>query len=82
MPDTVPVIFDLNPDVAAALQDPVTRARVERMIVRTARPASVERLFDAMDAMSATAEQRGVTAELLQQELAAYNAERRGLDAP
>ena len=78
MPDTIPVTFDLDPETAAALQDPATRARVERLIERTARPATIDRLFEVMDAMSAEAERRGLTDELLDEELAAYNAERRG----
>ena len=78
MPDTIPVTFDLDPETAAALQDPATRARVERLIERTARPATIDRLFEVMDAMSAEAERRGLTDEILDAELAAYNAERRG----
>jgi hypothetical protein len=81
MPDTntVPVTFDLDPETAAALGDPATRARVERMIRRTALPpaAGVERLFAAMDALSEEARRRGLTDEILEEELAAYNAERR-----
>ncbi len=81
MPDdvrTVPVTFDLDPETATALEDPATRARVERLIRRTVKPASVERLFEVMDAISAEAERRGLTDEILEAELAAYNAERRG----
>ncbi len=78
MPDTVPVTFELNPEIAAALEDPATRARIERLIERTARPATVERLFEVMDSMSAEAERRGLTYEILEEELVAYNAERRG----
>lgn len=78
MPDTVPVTFELDPEVAAVLQDPAARARVERLIERSARPATIERLFEVMNAMSAEAERRGLNDEILQEELAAYNAERRG----
>ncbi len=79
MPDiqTVPVTFEVDPETAAALEDPVTRARIERLIRRTVRPASIERLFEVMDAMSAEAARRGLTDEILDAELAAYNAERR-----
>ncbi len=80
MPDdarTVPVTLDLDPETATALEDPATRARVERLIRRTVKPASVERLFEAMDALSAEARRRGLTNEILEEELAAYNAERR-----
>jgi hypothetical protein len=77
MPDTVPVTLALNPETAAALRDPVTLARVERLIERTARPAGVERLFATMDAIATEAAQRGLTDQILDEELAAYNAERR-----
>ena len=80
MPDdarTVPVTLNLDPETAAALADPTTRARVERLIQRTVKPAGVERLISAMDALAAEAERRGLTDEILQEELAAYNAERR-----
>jgi hypothetical protein len=78
MPDTVPVIIEVEPDLAAALSDPATRARLERLVRRTLRPAAgVERLFAAMDALSDEARRRGLTDEILEEELAAYNAERR-----
>ena len=80
MPDdarTVPVTLDLDPETATALEDPATRARVERLIRRTVKPASVERLVEVMDAISVEAERRGLTDEILEAELAAYNAERR-----
>jgi len=42
LPDTIPVTFD--PKIAAALEDSATHARVERLIGRTARSATVENL--------------------------------------
>jgi hypothetical protein len=42
MPDdgpTVPVSFELDTEIATALKDPAMRARVERLIRRTVRPA-------------------------------------------
>ena len=83
MPDdtrTVPVTLELDPEIATALEDPATRARVERLIRRTVKPASVERLFEVMDAIAAEAERRGLTDEILEAELAAYNAD--GRDPP
>ena len=81
MPDTVPVSIEVEPDIAAALADPATRARLERLVRRTLKPVGgVERLFAAMDALSEEACRRGLTDEILEAELAAYNAERR--DAP
>ena len=80
MPDqarTVAVTLEVEPEIAAALEDPATRARVERLIRRTVRPGGVERLFAAMDALSAEARRRGLADAILNVELAAYNAERR-----
>ena len=77
MPDTVPVTIDVEPGAAAALEDDVRRARVGRLGSRMLRPASVNRLFELMDAISAEAERRSLTDEILEAELAAYNAERR-----
>jgi hypothetical protein len=82
MPDTVPVTIEVEPEIAAALGDPLTRARLERLIRRTLRPAGVDALFAAMDALSDDARRRGLTDEILQAELAAYNAERRDPPAP
>jgi hypothetical protein len=57
------------------------RARLERLIRRTRRPAGIDALFAAMDAMSNEARRRGLTGDILQAELQAYNAERRAPSA-
>jgi hypothetical protein len=80
MPDTIPVTLEVEPEAAAALADPATRARIGRLVSRVLQPAGVERLVAAMEALAAEAERRGLTDEILEEELAAYNAERR--DAP
>ena len=41
-------------------------------------PASVERLFEVMHTMSDEAQRLGLTQDMLDAELAAYNAARRG----
>ena len=82
MSDTVPVTLDLDPESAAALKDPATRARIERLIRRTVPRPGVDRLFAVMDEMSAEAHRRGLTDEILEEELAAYNAERRDVSPP
>lgn len=82
MPDTVPVTIEVEPGAAAALDDEAKRARIGRLVSRMLRPASVERLFEVMDAISAEAERRGLTDEILDAELAAYNAERRDRPSP
>lgn len=80
MPDTVLVSFEVDPETATALQDPSTHARVERLIQRTVKPATVARLFELMDSIGAEASQRGLTDDILNAELAAYNAELREPD--
>ena len=81
MADTIAVTFELDFKTATALDDQTIRTRVERLIWRTARPAAdadeLKRLFTAMDALSNEARRRGLTDEILQEELATYNAERR-----
>lgn len=78
--DTVDVSIPIDASLAPALENPATRAMAGRMLSRMLRPATVESLFEVMDAMGAEARRRGLTDEILDAELAAYNAERR--DAP
>lgn len=82
MPDTntVDVSIPIDAAVAAQLEDSAKRALAGRLVSRMLQPASVERLFEVMDAMSDEAKRRGLTDEILEAELAAYNAERRGSD--
>lgn len=80
MPDdtrTVDVPIPVEATVASALDDAATRAIAGRLVSRMLQPARAERLFQVMDAISAEAERRGLTDEILEAELAAYNAERR-----
>ena len=80
MPDdarTVPVTLDIDASVAPALANALTRSLAGRLVSRMLEPASVERLFEVMDAISAEARERGLTDETLEAELAAYNAEHR-----
>ena len=81
MPDdvrTVDVPIPVEAGVASALGDAATRALAGRLVSRMLQPASAERLFEVMDALAAEAARRGLTDEILEAELAAYNAERRG----
>ncbi|MBV9735977.1 MAG: hypothetical protein JO209_08710 [Acidisphaera sp.] len=82
MPDTVPVTIEVEPDAAAALGDEARRARVGRLVSRMLRPASTDHLFAVMKAIAAEAQRRGFTEEMLEEELAAYNAERRERPSP
>lgn len=75
--DTVPVTLEVDPAAANALDDAATRARIGRLVSRMLRPPSVEGLCAAIAALKAEAHRRGLTDELLDEELAAYNAERR-----
>lgn len=77
MPDTVPVMIEVEPAAAAALGDEAKRAWVGRVVSRMLQPASVDRLLAVMDEISTEARQRGLTDEILEAELEAYNAERR-----
>ena len=80
MPDdarTIPVTIEVEPAAAAALDDPATRARIGHLVSQTLHQENVQRLLLTMDALAAEAERRGLTNEILEEELAAYNAERR-----
>lgn len=84
MPDTnaVDVPIPIEAGVASALDDEATRALAGRLVSRILHPASVERLFEVIDALKADAHQRGLTDEIVDAELAAYNAERQELLPP
>lgn len=84
MPDThtVDVHIPVEASVAARLDDPVTRALAGRLVSRMLQPASIEDLFATMDTISLEAAKRGLTDEILEAELATYNAERREPSAP
>jgi len=74
---TVDVSIPVETTVASALDDAATRSIAGRLVSRMLQPANVERLFQVMDAISTEAERRGLTDEILEAELTAYNAERR-----
>lgn len=81
MDDTVNVSIPVEPEAAAALADVRAREAVGRVVSRMLRPSgAIDPLLDAMERMSAEAARRGLTQGILDEELAAYNAERRGPD--
>jgi hypothetical protein len=82
MTQTIDVAIPVEPAAAALLGDETRRASVGRFVSRLLQPASLERLFEVMDAISAEAVRRGLTDEILEAELAAYNAERRDRGPP
>jgi hypothetical protein len=80
MSETVDVTLPVEPGAAAALNDAATRALVGQVVSRMLRPASVERLTEVITALKAEAHARGLTDAVIDEELAAYNAERRERD--
>lgn len=78
MDNTVEVTIPVEADVAAALGDERTRAAIGRVVSRMLRPnEDADPLLAVMERLSADAAKRGLTQAILDDELAAYNAERR-----
>jgi len=78
MDDIVEVSIPVEADAAAALADARTREAIGRVVSRILRPRKdADPLLSAMERLSAEAERRGLTQTVLDEELAAYNAERR-----
>ena len=76
--DSVEISIPVEADVAAALADARTREAVGRVVSRLVRPSpGADPLLVAMERLSAEAERRGLTQAALEEELAAYNGERR-----
>jgi hypothetical protein len=74
----VDVSIPVEAEVAAALQDPLKRQALGRVISRWFQPQNAkDRLLDAMERLAADAAGRGLTEDILNDELAAYNAEHR-----
>ena len=79
MSTTVDVTIPVEAEVAAAFADPVRRAAIGRLVSRVLRPGSGRDLLaDAIADMKTQARMAGLTDEAIDEELAAYNAERRG----
>lgn len=79
MANLVEVAIPVEEKVAAKLRDPQRRAAVGRMLSRMLEPdAGVNRLMAAIDRLKADAQARGLTDALVDEELDAYNAARRG----
>ncbi len=84
MPDThtVEVLIPVEARLAERLRDPELRARAGEAVSEMLRKEAVERLFAAIAALKAEAHRRGLTDEIVDEELAAYNAERRDRRSP
>ncbi len=80
MPDThtVDVVIPVEARVAESLRDPELRAQAGQLVSEMLnRKLANDRLFAAITALKAEAHRRGLTDEIVDDELAAYNAERR-----
>jgi hypothetical protein len=80
--NTVDVPIPVEAGVAPALGDAAIRELAGRLVSRMLQPGSIDRLAEVMNAISDEAKRRGLTDEMLEAELAAYNAERRDADMP
>jgi len=78
MSATVEVSIPVDAEAAAALGDLRNREAVGRIISRMLRrQVGIDPLLDVMDRLAAEAAGRGLTQDILDEELAAYNAEHR-----
>jgi len=78
MDDTVEVMIPVAPEAAAVLRDARKREAVGRVVSRLLRPDQGKALvLDVMERLSADARAKGLTDQMLEEELTAYNAERR-----
>lgn len=81
MVTTVDVTIPVDVRAADELRDDRTRNAVGRLVSRVLerhRQQQIGRLFAAIERLSTEAEIKGLTDQILEDELAAYNAERRG----
>lgn len=78
MAETVDVTIPVAPDAALALDRPGVRASMGQLLssILTSQPGDA--LLHAMLALKTDAAARGLTQQIIDEELAAYNAERRG----
>lgn len=79
---TVDVTIPVEPEAAERLAQPGERERIGQMVSRMLLSGPEDRLFRLIAEMKATAQARGLTDEILDEELAAWNAERREREAP
>jgi hypothetical protein len=80
MDTTVDVTIPVDARAASELRDARTRDAIGRLVSRVLqrqRRENVEKLFTAIEQLGADAEAKGLTDDILDEELAAYNLERR-----
>jgi hypothetical protein len=74
----VEITIPVEEDAAAVLRDPMKRAALGRLVSHWVHDArDPEALFTAIERLKADAHARGLTDQIVDEELAAYNAERR-----
>ena len=74
--NTVDTAIPVAACVAAALDDEAARDFVGRVVSRMLRPASADALERAIRALKREAHEKGLTDDMIDEELAACNAER------
>jgi hypothetical protein len=80
MDATVDITIPVEPIAAAALRDERKREAVGRLVSRVLhreREQNVDLLFAVIEQLGSAAAAKGLTEQILQQELAEHNAERR-----
>jgi hypothetical protein len=80
MDGTVDVMIPVDARAARELRDTRTRDAIGRLVshvLQRQRQENVKLLFAAIEQLGADAEARGLTDPILEEELTAYNAERR-----
>lgn len=80
MDSTVDVMIPVDRNAADALRDTQTRDAMGRLVSRVLerqRREAVAQLFAAIERLGTDAAAKGLTDRILEEELAAYNAERR-----
>ena len=79
MSNTVDVTIPVDESAALELRDASRREAVGRLVSRVLerRRHNVGRVLDVMDRFATEAREAGLTDEILEEELAAYSAERR-----
>ena len=82
MSERVDVTLSVDPDTARQLGDAEVRARVEAELERLTRKVAVDLLIEVIEAAGRDAEARGLTEDILNEELAAWKAERRARHMP
>nr|WP_294551440.1 hypothetical protein [uncultured Rhodopila sp.] len=77
MNQTSKIEIPVTPATAAALSDARRLEAVGRLVDRLVRPGADDPLIALLERTAAEAQEAGLTEDMINEELAAYNAERR-----